>query len=444
MALPLNNQQASPRGIIAPPPAFWSRLIALRDYVHNAWVEITLVILGFVSGTLVARWLGPEGRGQLSAAMMWPAALGILCSLGLQHAFAYAVGVGWASPKQLERLAFKFTLFVGLPATLLYWLLCPLILKHQFPAELWVPRLFAFYIPLSLYVGLMLPVYQGGGEFLRWNASRLFRNGTWTMWIIIAGPLIGLTVFNLLAIQIVVMGVLGFFLFSQLKHLKDRRKKEIEPSIKLIFKYGMAIYISGLAYTVNQQLDQLLLSLWVAPSELGQYAAAVSLAGVLLIIPSTVGPILFSKVARASDEPIEQRRHTRHAALLTLALLVPAGLGLMILAPWATHLLYGAAYAKAGQVLRILAPATILLGVGYTMADVLRSSGKPMYSTYGALAGGVITVVGLAWALPRFGIIGAAWVSFSAYGIMMLVQGFFLWKWITSKVSQTLTVTTPS
>lgn len=441
MALPLNPGEVPSYEIVASLQTFRLRLVALRDYAQNAWVEITLAGFGFISGALVARGLGPTGRGQLSAAMMWPTTVGILCSLGLQHAFAYAAGVGWASPKQLQRLALKFSSLVGLPTMLIYWFLCPLILKRQFPDQLWVPRLFAFYIPVSLYVGLMLPVYQGNGDFLRWNVSRLFRNGVWTLWIIIAAPLVGLSVINLLGVQMVVLSVLGLFLFSQVGHLEDRRKGDNKTQTRMIFKYGVAIYISSLAYTVNQQLDQLLLSLWVAPSELGEYAAAVSLAGVILLIPSTVGPIVFSKIARSNDEPAEQLRHMRHASFITLSILLPAGSGLMIAAPWVTHLLYGTAYVKAGQVLRVLAPATIFLGVGYTLSEVLRGSGKPMYSTYGALAGGIFTVAGLAWALPRFGIIGAAWVSFAAYGVMMLVQSFLLWLWIAKKVPLTRTST---
>jgi O-antigen/teichoic acid export membrane protein len=183
-------------------------------------------------------------------------------------------------------------------------------------------------------------------------------------------------------------------------------------------------------------LDQLLLSIWVVPSDLGQYAAAATLGSAILVIPAAIGPIGFSKVARASDEPGEQRRHVKFAFAWSAVLLIPAGLSVAILAPWITKLLYGQAYSQTGALLRILAPASVSLGMGMILADVLRGLGKPMYATYGALAGAVITVIGLSLTLQRFGIWGAAWVSFAAYTAMMLIQCYLLWRLMSKSLAK--------
>jgi O-antigen/teichoic acid export membrane protein len=413
--------------------SFWTyrirpRLSGLRDYANNVWTEILLTGLGFVSGIFVARWLGPSGRGQLAAAMLWPGVISILVSLGLQHAFVYAVGAGWAKPERLQRLSLRFTLLVGVPTMVAYWWVCPWILGKQFPNEPWLPGVFALYIPFTLYAGFLLPVYQGSGDFTRWNIARVFRAGAWTLAVVMLALLTRLTVLNLLIIQLVILAALSIYLYSRLGTLEGRNKGEGTEPLSLIFKYGFAIYLSGLAYTVNQQLDQLLLSLWVTPSELGQYAAAVTLAGAILVIPTAMGAVGFSKVARASGDPSEQRRHIKIAFAWSAMLLLPAGLLLAILAPWVTKLLFGQAYGQAAQLLRVLAPAAVSLGLGMILADILRGMGKPMYATYGAVAGALLTVLGLALTLRRFGTLGAAWVSFTAYTAMMLIQCGFLWK----------------
>jgi O-antigen/teichoic acid export membrane protein len=311
---------------------------------------------------------------------------------------------------------------------LTYWLVCPSILGRDFPDQSWVPRIFALYIPLSVYLGFLLPIYQGSGDFTRWNVARVFRSGAWTVAVAGLALVAWLTVLNLLIVQILILGVLCAYLYSGLGYLEGRNKGEGTEPLRLIFKYGFAIYLSGLAYTVNQQLDQLLLSIWVTPSDLGQYAAAVTLAGAILVIPGAMGPIGFSKVARASNDPSEQRRHVRIAFAWSALLLLPAGLLVAILAPWVTKILFGVAYGHAAELLRVLAPAAVSLGMGMILADVLRGMGKPMYATYGAIAGAVITIVGLALTLQRFGTWGAAWVSFTAYTAMMLIQCCFLWK----------------
>jgi O-antigen/teichoic acid export membrane protein len=412
---------------------FWTdrirpRFRGLRDYANNVWIEIILTGLGFVSGILVARWLGPSGRGQLAAAMLWPGVIGILISLGLQHAFAYAVGVGWAKPDRLQRLGAKFTLLVALPAMAIYWWICPWILGSQFPQQTWIPGIFALYIPLAVYAGFLLPIYQGSGDFKRWNIARVFRSGSWTLAVLLAVVLGWLTVLNLLVVQLATLLLLCIYLYSRLGRLQDSGKGEGTAPTSVIFRYGLAIYLSGLAYTVNQQLDQLLLSVWVTPSDLGQYAAAVTLAGAILVIPTAMGPIGFSKVTRATHDPSEQRRHVKVAFAWSAVLLVPAGLAVAFLAPWITKILYGEAYGHSAALLRILAPAAISLGMGMILADVLRGMGKPMYATYGAVGGAAITIVGLLLTLRRFGTLGAAWVSFTAYTAMMLIQCYFLWR----------------
>lgn len=402
-------------------------------------MEVTCIAFTFISGVLITRGLGPTGRGQLAAAMMWPNVVGLLISVGLQPAFAYAAGVGWASPDRLRRLALKYTIAVGLPSMMVYLFLCPLIFHRQFPTGINVAAAFAPFIPLSLYASLILPIHQGTGDFRTFNISRLLRAGTWTLCVVALTAVVRLTVLNLLLGQLIILVLLGMFLTSQRRQVRQAEKSPEKTPTSGIFRYGFAIYISSIAYTVNQSLDQLFLSIWVIPSDLGQYAAAFSLSGLVLIMPNAVGPIVFSKLARQDDRK-SQRQDMRLALAVSLSLMVPVAFGLMFFGPWITQLLYGAQFGKAGQLLRVLAPACVFLGTCISLSEVLRGTGKPMYATYGTLAGGIVTVGGLAWALPRFGVWGAAWVSLFAYGVMMTVQAFLFWRWRAggANVPQTL------
>jgi O-antigen/teichoic acid export membrane protein len=325
-------------------------------------------------------------------------------------------------------LGLKFTIFVAMPVMFVYWLICPWLLGKQFPNQEWIPGIFSLYIPLAVYTGFLFPIYQGSGDFTRWNIARVFRSGAWTLAVLVLAITASLTVLNLLVVQIAVLMLLGVYLYSKLGQLSGRNKGDGTAPLSRIFRYGLAVYLSGLAYSVNQQLDQLLLSIWVVPSDLGQYAAAATLSGVLLVIPGAVGSVGFSKIARAGGEHSEQRRHVRLAVMCAALGLLPAGLCLMIAAPLVTKILFGPAYLQTAPLLRILAPASIFLGTSIMLADVLRGMGKPMYSTYGAVAGAVITIVGLSLSLPRFGIWGAAWVSLTAYTAMMLIQSCLLWR----------------
>src|SRR4051794_34904218 len=45
--------------------------------------------LGIVTGVIAARWLGPQGRGELAAIQLWPSLFASLAMLGLPDAVIY-------------------------------------------------------------------------------------------------------------------------------------------------------------------------------------------------------------------------------------------------------------------------------------------------------------------------------------------------------------------
>ena len=61
------------------------RPLILRTLVTN----LVLSAIGLLNSVLLSRWLGPAGRGEVAAAMLWPTLLVYLSSLGLISAILY-------------------------------------------------------------------------------------------------------------------------------------------------------------------------------------------------------------------------------------------------------------------------------------------------------------------------------------------------------------------
>lgn len=389
-----------------------------RDYAINATSDALVTVFSFGSSVLIGRGLGPQGRGQLSAALLWPSTIGVVISLGLPQAFAYASGATWSSARKLARFAAFFALGVGLAAAVGYFVAAPAILHNSFehvPSSL---RWFALFIPLSAASTFWMALYQGRGDFTTWAAAKLMRSGGYTLWIaaaLIAGIA---TVPLVLWSQVVLAVVLLAWLGARLGRIEVAQAPESIPTGKL-FRYGASVYVSSIFYILNQQLDQLLLSLWVPPADLGQYATAVSLSAILLFLPSTLGPVIFSRLARSGGNG---KSHAVRVSAACAVLLLPAGALMTLLAPFIVHVIYGAPFAIAGHVLRVMAPAAVLLGLGNLFSDILRGSGRPLIPTYAMLAGVAVTIPGLLLSLPRWGIWGAAWVSVASYAVMLAVQ----------------------
>src|SRR5881394_3494000 len=55
------------------------RRMILRTLVTNSGTSV----LGLINAILLSRWLGPAGRGEIAAALLWPGLLIYLGSMGL-------------------------------------------------------------------------------------------------------------------------------------------------------------------------------------------------------------------------------------------------------------------------------------------------------------------------------------------------------------------------
>ena len=59
-----------------------------------------LLALGMIVQIILARWLGPAGRGAYALALLWSNTLAVICSLGFEQANVYHVASGRHSVKQ--------------------------------------------------------------------------------------------------------------------------------------------------------------------------------------------------------------------------------------------------------------------------------------------------------------------------------------------------------
>src|SRR5438105_3237267 len=94
-------------------------------------VNACLALLGLVTGGLLARLLGPQGRGELAAIQTWPTNIASLAMLGLAEATVYFSA---REPRQAGRhlsSAMALALLVSPPVGLVAYLLMPVLLNAQ-------------------------------------------------------------------------------------------------------------------------------------------------------------------------------------------------------------------------------------------------------------------------------------------------------------------------
>jgi O-antigen/teichoic acid export membrane protein len=184
-------------------------------------------------------------------------------------------------------------------------------------------------------------------------------------------------------------------------------------------------YVGCLLSFVVLRADMLMVNAILGTAAAGIYSIAAQIGEALLLLPVTVGMILFPRIAAADPGAREAitARVARHTVLLnTLA----CGAAFVVAGPVIVGL-YGEPFRPAVAATRWLLPGIWALGLHSVLMNHFAGQGMPPVTILAPAAGAALNVALNAWALPRFGVVAASITSSAAYGAMLAVSlGVFL------------------
>lgn len=171
-----------------------------------------------------------------------------------------------------------------------------------------------------------------------------------------------------------------------------------------------ALLIRTFAIAAYMRTDQVMLAYFRGDAQVGLYAAAIRLPELWYFLPTAVMTAAIPVLARSytrSQTDYERNILQIMRPLVWLSAVVAATLSLF--AEPIIMLLYGPAYAGAGDVLAIYSWAGVFGTLGLTTNSWLINAGLMRYGLYQALAGLAVSIALNAMLIPTLGIVGAAW-----------------------------------
>ncbi|HET6380600.1 MAG TPA: polysaccharide biosynthesis C-terminal domain-containing protein [candidate division Zixibacteria bacterium] len=389
---------------------------------------------------LLARLLGPDGRGAYSLLLLLPSTLFALAQFGLPSALTYFAGRGHSLPSLLA-LAAGAT--IGLSAVLvpLALLAMPLLQESVLraaPADL---------LPLAL-VGL--PIMIGSSLFgsILWG-RQLVRRYTLILAVQAANSLLlvlllvgaaGLDVLGALVAHLLAVGVTAVAVIVSAWQASaretgavpapdDRAAARRPARLGEVVTYGLRLYPSSVSTFLSYRADLFVLGLLLGDAgEIGLYTLAVSLAEMVFHVPDAIATILYPRVAGSQREEADRFAPSvsRFAVLVTvlgaLALIPAAVVAVLIILP-----------EFVGSLLPfgILIFGTVALSVSKVLSGYISGLGRPLPVSLIAVTGMVVNI-GLNFALiPPFGIAGAALSSAISYTVHA-----GLTTWVASRLAR--------
>lgn len=381
--------------------------------------RIALIAIGLVTSVLIARSLGPEGRG-LQATIAMITAIGVqFGNLGLHASNTYYVA---KKPSLLPTLvgnsllvglgiAGAFTAVVGVVLTV--W---PQLTPVD-GAYLWLALAG---IPLGLVYMLLQNLLLGTHQVRTYNVIDLGSRALVVAILVVLAFTGSVSVFRIVAVSLASSALAAVWAYVKL--MGGMQRSAVRASVPLLREhigYGFKAYLSAFfAFTVIRA-DVLLCSYLLGDGPTGLYSIAASMAEMVYMLPVVAGMIAFPRLSATADA-VERWAKTKSIAksiaVATLGLAVMAG----VLARPVVRLLYGEAFVPSVQPFVWLLPGIVLLGVNTIFMNFFAAEGMPAVAIWSPGVASLVNIGLNLWLMPRVGIVGAAIASSAAYGLMLL------------------------
>lgn len=379
--------------------------------------QILIFAVGFIVSIILARTLGPTGKGIYTLTILIPTVMLKLGSLGIEASNVYFVGSKQHEPKDVVSNSLLSSILLSL---LLILLFLGVSYLSSFKTYLNSNQINIFYlwlvvltIPFSLFSGFLRSIFLGKEKIITFNKINIFQTIIQLVLIVIFLMILKQGVSG--AINAYILTVLFVFLFI-IFLIKKVTKIKLFFNKKL-FKdsigYGVKAYFANLAQFLNYRLDMFLVALFLAPVAVGYYSIAVGIAEKLWMLPGAIATVLFPRISSLQDK--DANNLTPKVARHTFFIIFILSLILAVLAKPLVEILFGDVFLPSVMPLLILLPGIIALGGAKTLTADLAGRGKPQFGAYSAFISLAVNIPLNLWLIPKWGIAGAAFASTVAY-----------------------------
>lgn len=194
---------------------------------------------------------------------------------------------------------------------------------------------------------------------------------------------------------------------------------------KQMFRYAYPVMLAGLAFTVNENLDNLLLRDMIDEAEAGAYAGCYKIATLMILMVTAyrmgVEPFFFKKAQEGDAK--------KTYADIMLYFVVICGFAVVALLGnlhWIKYLIIpGKSYWAALEIVPIVVIANYFFGIYYNLSTWYKVTDKTYVGTIVSWIGAILTIVFNFIFIPIIGFMASAWATLLAYGTMMVVSYFW-------------------
>lgn len=389
-------------------------------------------LLSIIITIIIARILGPTGKGIWAALVLVPTMTYALLNLGIESSNVYFLGRRKYSINQIITNSFQIAFVVLLIIFFIYFVGFERIynfLAGKYPG--FTPRhlyLMPLALPFVFIFNYMNGVLQGKERIYAANIisviSQLFT---------IIGILIALLVFklNLLGLVYVYLGVrvINTIIILSVVREKESIKPKLSINSNLLkdsLKYGVKSYLASGLEMLNFRADVFLIYAFLGPRPLGFYTVAVAISEIIWFVSHSVAFPLFPRISSLGKEASKSLVIKTSRIVFWLSLLSSILLAGVVY--WLIPILFGQSFIPSVKIVYFLLPGILLFSPVMTISTYFRGIGRPQVNTFVNLITLFINITLNLILIPGMGIVGAAIASAISYSLTYVIYLFLYRK----------------
>jgi O-antigen/teichoic acid export membrane protein len=380
-----------------------------RNLIYTIGAGLLIQFMLVVTGPFLTRLLGPAGRGDLAALMIWPIVLIQLGGLGIPAAVTYYLSRG-TDRRETIGLGLRFGIGQATALIVLQSLVVILVFGSRS-----VEVREAALITIAVVPGMLAHEY--GLAILQARASLAWFSVLQVLPIVlymVAVVVLFVTSAGLVGVVIAWVGAtasIGLttltFAISRTQALGPPTEGEPSPARREMLSFGVRGILSANSATDIVRPDQIALALFLPSRALGFYVVALAVTNLPYFIAKAIGLAAFPAVAREARGMIARRIAWRYL----WAMIAFAGAVVAVLYATVSFLIpffFGAEFHESVGLAYILLAGAFFTAVRRVGAECMRGRGYPGAGTTAEIVAVVWLLIALAALLPTVGLVGAA------------------------------------
>ena len=368
--------------------------------------QVGILGVNLATGIITARLLGPAGRGEFAAAMLWFMLPSTLAIAGLQSGLVYQTRQDQAKAGSIAIAGLLAAIAIYVPVAATCLIVMP-ALMHGYNGE--VIALARLATATSIFNVAMLLARQsllGTRNMHFFNISSAASPVTYLVFLVGVLPFHDLTATIAVLAQVAATVVVIVPTLWWAARSWDMRQVWPMTVLKRLLRYSWRAAGIDLAGVFYSNVDRLVLVGLIAPAQFGSYTVATSFARMIYIVQAAVSSVTLADLAHRPADEVQGYIH--RAFRLLFWLLLAGCVAGWLLGGVLLRLIYGKGFAMAVPTYRIMLAESALSCISQVLIEAYLATGRPSYPAIVQGSYSVLLLAAMLLLAPLWGGLGAA------------------------------------